>query len=517
VHLAIVVASFLGASLLGDGLVVSGVPAARPAAAAPKRPAKPPAKPPVKAPARPVPGRAAAPAPPPAPRDERIEIEIVRERLAGGVEVVVAPMPASPVLGVALLEGAGSSSDPAGRGGLTAVWSHLGGRAASPQRRSQLVADRGGRCDLRIGRDDVISTYVLPAGELELALWLEADRLAPRVEEATLVDALRAIAERHARDPFARHEERVDALAFQGFAPYAHATDGTPEELLAIREDALSGAITARPPRPLVLVIAGPVEPAAALALARHHLGPARAGVAAAPPGELPDQINQRAIAVVDAQTRTSALLLGFAVARPAVATDGPALELAAAVLAGGPRSRLARTVIDDGSASSARAWLERRSGPSMFRVEVRMAPGADPVTVRERVERATQELGKAAPRPDELQRARAWLALDESRTMGDADDVAVRLGRDVLAGAPQIGRWDLGRWRDVDGEAVARAATTHLTPIRRNVLEVQPERPLEAPPAATPRSAPAAAPKGRAPARPPRGGAKPAKKKGSR
>lgn len=507
---------------MAASFLVAGLLAAGPLIAAPKRPTKPPA-------ARAAAPRATAPAPTAAaPRDERIEVEVVRERLAGGVEVVVAPMPASPVLAVALIEGAGSSSDPAGRGGLCAVSSHLGGRAASPQRRARLVADRGGRAELRIGRDDVASTYVLPPGELELALWLEADRLAPRVEEDALVDALRALAEARAQGPFPRHEERVDALAYQGFTPYAHAADGTPDELLAIRDDALSGSVTARPARPLVLVIAGPIQPAAAIALARQHLGSARAAAAAAPPGELPDQINQRAVAVVDAEVRTPALLLGFAVPRAAVTTDGPALELAAAVLAGGPRSRLARTVIDDGSASTARAWLERRTGPSMFRVETRMAPGADPVTVRERVERATQELGKGAPRPDELQRARAWLALSESRAMGRADALAVRLGREVIAGTAQIGRWDLGRWRDVDGDAVARAAAAHLSPIRRNVLEVQPERPLEAPPAAAPaprgaparaagpRSAPTAPPKGRAPAKPPRGGGKPAKKRGS-
>lgn len=513
-----------------------GVDATPSAWAAPKKPAKQRPAPREKAPkgGAPRPGSPAAGAPraprsaaaaPAAPaREARVELEVVRERLAGGVEVVVAPAPAAPVLAVAVIEGGGWSSDPQGRGGLASLLAHVGGSAATPERRAALLAARGGQASVHVGPDDVVSTLVVPPGELELALWLEADRLTAPIDEDALVDGLRALAAHRAADPFARHHDKLDGLAFQGWAPYAHAPDGTPEELLAIRADARAGAPSRRAARPVVVAIAGPVDPGAAIELARRHLGGISSAPASVPGGELPDQINQRAAAIVDGRARTAAVILGFAVPSAAVAADGPALELAAAVLAGGERSRIARALVDEGSASTARAWLDRRRGPSTWRVEVHVAPGGDVVTVRERVERMLVDLGKGAPRPEELERARAWLALEESDALSHLDQVAVRLGRAAAAGAAApLGRWDLARWRDVSGDAVARAVTAHLSPIRRNVVEIHPQQPLEAPapppreaaPAASSRTAAAPAPAGKPAAPRPAKGKSGAKKKG--
>src|SRR5690606_40939922 len=128
--------------------------------------------------------------------------------------------------------GAGSAADPAGRGGRAGLLAHLGGDAASPERRARLVKERGGRREVLVEADRVVTTIVLPPGELELALWLEADRLAARPDEEGLVAALRALAEaRRDADRPARHHDRLDALQYQGLAPYARPPHRTPEGL----------------------------------------------------------------------------------------------------------------------------------------------------------------------------------------------------------------------------------------------------------------------------------------------
>jgi len=415
-----------------------------------------------------------------------IDLPLATRHLAGGVLVIAIPSATAQVIAVTVAEGAGASSDPADRGGLASLRARLGGTRASAERRPALVAERGGEVSIRVGAEDVLTTYVLPTGELALPLWLESDRLLARVSEETLVGSLRAMTEARERDPAARHRSALDALIYSGFAPYAHDPDGKADELLAIRNDAVAGTLAPRPTRPVVVVITGAISAESALLAADHEL----AGIAARPSpalaGALPDQTNQREAAVTDARARTATLWLGFAIPTAATA-DHAALEIAAALVANAPRSRLERALIDEGIARAAHAEIDPRRGPSELRIEVDLAPGADPVRAREVTERALLELGKSSPPPDELRRAVAWLVAERVATLSDPASLATFVARaalrepDTFSGPTGSVRADLHRWSAIAGDAVTRAVATHLSPIRRNVVEVKPERPLEA------------------------------------
>ncbi len=471
------------ASLDGDAAARTG--SGRVAAKGGKKPlaTKPPSKP--KGPAGP---RKTPPADaPPARAALSVDLPLATRHLAGGVLVIAIPSSTAQVVAVTVVEGAGASSDPPDRSGLASLRARLDGTRATAERRSLLIAERGGDVSTRVEAEQVVSSYVVPAGELALPLWLESDRLEARVSEETLVGSLRAMAEAREHDPAARHRSGLDSLVYSGFAPYAHDPDGTADELVAIRNDAVAGTLPARPTRPIVVVITGAITADAALEAADRELAGVAARPAAASTLALPDQTNQREAVAPDARAATGTLWVGFAVP-PAAEVDHAALEVAAAMLASGPRSRLDRALVDGGLAESAHAQLERRRGPSELRIEVDLAPGADPVRAREITERTLLELGRSPPPPDEVRRAIAWLIAERVRTLSDPSALANEIARmavrepDAFAGPKGSVHADLDRWNATTGDAVARAVATHLSPIRRNVLEVRPEHPLEAP-----------------------------------
>jgi predicted Zn-dependent peptidase len=444
-----------------------------------KRPTPKPAKPKAGGPRKPV------EAPPARPLS--IDLPLWTRHLSGGVLVVAVPSATAQIVAVTVVEGAGAASDPAGRGGLASLRARLDGARASAERRAALVTERGGDAWVEVEREQVVARYVLPAGELALPLWLEADRLEARVSEATLVGSLRAMTEARDRDPSVRQRGALDALVYSGLAPYAHDPDGTADELLAIRNDAVAGTLAPRPPRPIVVVITGAITAERALLDADAQLAGVVARPATAPSVALPDQTNQREADLTDARTATGSLWVGFAIP-PGSEADHAALEVAAAILANGPRSRLERALIDEGVARGVRAELERRRGPSELRIAVDLAPGADPVRARELTERLLLELGKSAPPPDEVRRAIAWLVEKRVETLADPSALATEVARAALrdpeafSGPKGAVEAELDRWTGTNGDAVARAVSKHLSPIRRNVVEVAPEHPLEAP-----------------------------------
>lgn len=436
-----------------------------------------------------------------------MDLPLATRHLAGGVLVIAVPNASAQVVSIVVAEGSGTASDPSDRGGLASLRARLGPARSTPAARDSLVRERGGESSILVGPDSIVSRYVVPAGELSLPLRLERDRLDARVSEDTLVGSLRAMTEAREHDPAARYRSALDGLVYSGFAPYSHDPDGSADELLAIRNDAVAGTLASRPARPIVVVITGAIDPEAALLAADRELAGVAARPASALSSTLPDQTNQREAALSDPHAATSTLWVGFAIPNAAEA-DAPALEVAAAILANAPRSRLERALIDDGVARAANAELELRQGHSELRIRVDLAPGADLVRAREVTERTLLELGKSAPPPGEVERAAAWLASERVRELSDPASLAAEVANMALhdpaqfAGPKGAVRADLDRWLTMNGDAVARATSTHLSPIRRNVLEVRAEHPVDAPTGASlPRPAPPRAHGGSKPA----------------
>ena len=109
-----------------------------------------------------------------------IEIPFERHRLANGLRIVLAPDDTAPIVGVNLWYGVGSRNEPEGLTGFAHLFEHMmfqGSEHVPKNRHFELVERAGGSLNASTWFDRTNYYETLPSHHLELALWLEADRM----------------------------------------------------------------------------------------------------------------------------------------------------------------------------------------------------------------------------------------------------------------------------------------------------------------------------------------------------
>jgi zinc protease len=488
--------------------------------------------------------RPAAPEPPAPPLV--VDLDLHRATLDNGLRVVIDVDHGSPTVAIAVVYDAGARNEERGHTGLARLDERLmfeGSHNVDAGDHALLVASRGGEASSTTGPDRTTFVDVLPAGELALGLWLEADRMRGLEPSQVAFDGLRRALqdEQRARAalPYHAGRTRLEALVYQGYWPYEHdvtraempklpVTMGdTPKPALDVYLDAaeLAGAQTFHASHHgtgnAVLSIAGDVDPDAAMALVHQYFdGVPRTPAAAFADPVLPEQTSQRTAVIREEQARAAAVLYGWAIP-PVRSAEHQAIELAGEILAGGEGSRLHRLLVRErGLLTSVSAGTGQRRGPDLFRIEAVLAASAKLPDVERLIEAEIKALATRGPTEAELSRARRRLASGFLLGLASNQDRARRLGEHELCfGDARLLPADLPRVLAVTGDAIMRAAAQHLGPTRRTIVETTPPEEVLAasqpprPPARV--SVEAAPPVKPAHARTPKkGAAKPRKKK---
>ncbi|WP_437675433.1 insulinase family protein [Sorangium sp. So ce131] len=470
-----------------------------PATAAPKAPAPEAQRKPAggRAPGAGAPARTAArAAEPPADVPLALSLPVERATLQNGLRVVLSADRSAPAVAVAVAYDAGFRDEPSGRSGVASLVAGMMGRGSRnvpPGGHLRLVTERGGELSTTVEADRTTYVEVMPASELALALWLEADRMrAPDLSAAGFEAQHREAQERRGAVLGAAYGQgavRLGELVFQGYWPYEHpalgeADDVAGAELSWVREfhAAHYG------PGNAVLTIVGDFDPGEAMALVRKHFDDIPAA-AAAPFKDVPfpEQTSQRTAVVRDSAARVPAILYGWAVP-PRAHRDHDALELAAVLLGQGESARLeALLVTDKAVAQSVRVSTRGHRGPDLFGIDVRLADGARVGDVEKLIEGEIRALATAGPAPAELAKARRLLQSAFVAGLADVGARARALGeRELLFGDAAHLNGELARYFAVTREDVQRAVRDHLGPTRRTIVETYP------PAAAEPARAPA-------------------------
>jgi zinc protease len=163
--------------------------------------------------------------------------------LDNGLRVVVSPDSSVPVVAVNLWYDVGSRHEPAGQTGFAHLFEHLmfeGSVNVAKTEHMKLVQGNGGTLNATTNPDRTNYFETMPAEHLELALWLEADRmggLVPALTQETL-DNQREVVKNERRQrydnvPYGDSWLRLLPLLYPPGHPYHHATIGSMEDLNA--------------------------------------------------------------------------------------------------------------------------------------------------------------------------------------------------------------------------------------------------------------------------------------------
>jgi len=427
----------------------------------------------------------------PAPASTTGGFTISQHRLDNGLRVVLSEDHLTPVAAVCLWYDVGSRHEVAGRTGLAHLFEHLmfqGSAQVPGNGHFELVQGAGGSLNGTTSFERTNYFETLPAHQLELALWLEADRMGSLLTalDQTSLDNQRDVVKNERRQrydnvPYGTSFEHLVALAFPEGHPYHHTPIGSMADLdAATLEDVQAFFRTYYAPNNAVLSVVGDIDPERTLAWIEKYFGsiPAHDGKpeprdGSVPPGALTGE--QRLHLVEDVPAR--ALMAAYRL--PADGTrEADAADLALTVLGSGESSRLYnRLVRRDRTAVTAGFGLLRLAGaPSLGWLDVKTSGEAGTDEVEAAVAEELARFAAEGPTPEELERAQAQIErewLDRLDTVSGRADELCRYA--VLFGDPELVPTAVGRVLEVTAEEVREVAARYLVPDNRAVLTYEP------------------------------------------
>jgi predicted Zn-dependent peptidase len=319
----------------------------------------------------------------------RIPIETYRLE-SNGLVVTLSPDRAVPIVAVNLWYHVGSANEREGRTGFAHLFEHMlfqGSEHAEANEHFELVQRAGGTLNGSTWLDRTNYYETVPSHHLELALWLEADRMArllPAMTQAKL-DTQRDVVKNERRwsvdnQPYGTWWERLPALCFPPDHPFHHSLIGSMEDLSAASlEDVADFFRTYYTPDNAVLSIAGDFDRAEAMAFVEQHFGPIPPGVgrpALRPMGVSPLFGSWRREIVEDSVALPRVFL---ALRSPVFGADGyHAATLMTDVLGTGRGSRLYRSLVREQQlASNVSAFaFDLAKGSDLIVIDATARPG---------------------------------------------------------------------------------------------------------------------------------------------
>ena len=353
-----------------------------------------------------------------------MQIPVETYTLPNGLRVILSEDHATPVVAVNLWYHVGSANERAGRTGFAHLFEHMlfqGSANVGANEHFELVQRAGGTLNGSTWLDRTNYYETMPSHQLELALWLEADRMARLLPAMTQekLDTQRDVVKNERRwsvdnQPYGTWWEKLPALCFPPEHPFHHSLIGSMEDLSeASLEDVAEFFRMFYTPDNAVLTIAGDFNPAEARAMVARHFEPIACGAGrpALPSMELPPQFGAPRREVVPDAVVATRILLAFRI--PAAGTpDWYTASLLAAVLGNGEGSRLPRALVrTQAIASDANAFtFDLHKGSDLLVLDVVARPGIAPETIEAAVVAEVDRLVRDGVTAEERGRALALL-----------------------------------------------------------------------------------------------------------
>lgn len=417
---------------------------------------------------------------------DRPHVRWTDRRLANGLRVIVAPDHLVPVVAINLWYAVGSRDERRGKTGFAHLFEHFmfqGSRHVAKAEHASIVQGAGGVTNASTWFDRTNYFETLPSNQLELGLWLEADRM------ATLLDALdqdnldnqREVVKNEKRQsydnrPYGTFYEKLVAAVFPPDHPYHHTPIGDEADLdAADLDDVRAFFATWYVPDRAVLSIVGDVDPDEAHAAAERYFGPIAAG-----PQRQPTPVRQlgptggpeRREIVPDA---VPLVRIYWGLRTPPFGSpEFDALELAVQILAGGRGSRLYRTLVRERKIAQdvALFTLPLVAGGSIMAGWATVRPEADPAEVEQAFWAELERMGVEPVTDDELERAQALIETQELAALSTVSEVADRLSMyATLFDDPGLIDRYLDRYLAVDKARIQAASAAIFRPEERAVI----------------------------------------------
>ena len=343
------------------------------------------------------------------------QIKFTDYRLANGLRVLLSVDHSAPVVAISVTYDVGSRNEKAGRTGFAHLFEHMmfqGSANIGKGEHMLLVQDNGGTMNGTTNQDRTNYFEALPSNQLDLALFLEADRMRSLdINQATL-DNQRAVVQEEKRQsyenqPYSAMGETVDSLAYSSFG-YSHSTIGSMDDLnAATLDDAQAFFKTYYAPNNAALALVGDFDEATAKKKIEKVFG----SIPRQPAPPVPDLteapiVGEKRKDLTDKLARLTRYSANYKTVS-GDAPDAPALALLGTILSGGRASRLRLALVETKIALSATAGGAGGRGPGLFSFDATVPPGGSVDAVEKAFDAEIAKVQTDGVTDAELQRAR--------------------------------------------------------------------------------------------------------------
>ncbi len=414
-----------------------------------------------------------------------LRTEAVTTTLENGLVVIVDPQSRTDEVALYVGYGVGSHDELDGEHGCAHLFEHLmfeGSRHVPENMFDTWLTAAGGNNNAWTSEDQTVYHMTFPSGALDLALFLESDRLAfldASISERTLEnqqDVVQQERDRGYANPHGRDYDALSQLLFPTGHPYHVPVIGTVADLHGFTTSGVFDfwerhyrAANA------VVVISGRVSPEHAVARVSHWFEDAPQRGPALPRPVAPTEEPVPASGVVYDAVEDRTLYLAWR-AFPATHPDAEALELLAWVLSGGRGTRLDDALYYDKSFATSTfssVWLSKLDGAFVLGAS---SPRTPLKRLLAGMEEVVADLAVNPPSEEELSRARQSALAGLANALELPEDRAsllldcyVRTGDANCVGA------QAARFEAVTSADLVRVASTWLVPKHRVTLSVVP------------------------------------------
>lgn len=406
--------------------------------------------------------------------------------LKNGLTVITLEDNSCPIVAVQVWYHVGSKDEDPARQGFAHMFEHMmfrGTDVLGSEEHFSLIRRTGGDCNAFTAFDNTTYVNELPSNQLELALWLEAERMAfLKIDDESFFKE-RAVVEEERRlrslnTPYGMVLEKLLESVFTKH-PYRWSPIGQIPHLRAATIDELQ-AFWDRfyVPNNATLVIVGDIKHDKAQALAEKYFG--WIPVCPAPPRiELrePAQSGPRKLVIPEKKGPVPIIGLLFR-GVPRGHPDEKALEMLMSILGGGESSRLYRELVKEKE-------LAQAALAGTFSFEQDGLAGAGAVllplgnkkkvmrSIRENIDRISKELVTER----ELEKIRNQLLRNEvTKSLGIANKANTLGEAELFDGGAEAANEELKKIRAVTREDILRVAKTYLRKDRETNVSIEPQ-----------------------------------------
>jgi zinc protease len=426
------------------------------------------------------------------PAPQNFKVQFTQFQLQNGLRVVLSEDHSAPVVAVAVYYDVGSRNEVKGRTGFAHLFEHMMFQGSENVRKAEhfkYIESNGGVLNASTHSDFTDFYEFLPSNQLELALWLESDRMRSlKITAANLKNQKEAVKEEkrltYDNQAYWPALLKMDEMVFSNWAN-AHSTIGSMRDLNAATvADVSKFFSTYYAPNNAVLVIAGDIDSGEAEALVRkyfssirRHKSPPKVDVSE------PSRVTERKSVIDDAHAQMPALSLAWKIP-PRRTPDFYAIALLKSILCDGESARLYQRLVKDRAVClEVQGTLEARRGPGQVAVFAIHKPDAKADDVQSIVEAEIGRIKTEGVSLDELAKVKNQFRLDRflSGSEGEYSSLQTALGRALALGEftmfdgdPALINSDISRYLAVTAEQIRDVARKYFVPENTSVLAIR-------------------------------------------